>query len=89
MKDFTNNMELLQGEVLSPILFSYYIHDIYIIKENCPSVDIQLINIFLYMYTDNMQARIQIFFKVGVEEENFERKMFVDTRTNRYQRMYT
>ena len=28
------------------------------------------------------QARIQKFFKGGVEEENFERKMFVYTRIN-------
>ena len=28
------------------------------------------------------QARIQKFFKGGIEEENFERKMFVDTRIN-------
>ena len=49
-------MELLQGEVLSPILFSMYIHDIEInfIKENCPSVDIQPINTCLLMYADDM-----------------------------------
>ena len=48
-------MGLLQGEVLSPILFSMYINDIEInfIKENCPSVDIQLITIFLLMDADD------------------------------------
>ena len=30
------------------------------------------------------QARIQKFFKRGVEEENFERKIFADTRINAY-----
>ena len=32
----------------------------------------------------HMQARIQKLFKWGVEEENFERKMFVDTRIKAY-----
>ena len=49
-------MGLLQGEVLLPILFSMYNNDIDInfIKENFPSVDIQLINIFLLMYADDI-----------------------------------
>ena len=41
---------------VTSILFSMYINDIEInfTKENCPSVDIQLINIFLLMYADDM-----------------------------------
>ena len=36
-----------------------------------------------HWYDVTMQARIQNFFKGGwIEEENFERKMYVDTRIN-------
>ena len=51
---FPNYMGLLQGEVLSPILFPMYINNIEFnfIKENCSCVDIQLNNIFLLMYAE-------------------------------------
>ena len=46
---------LLQGEVMSPILYSLYVNDfeMHLLSDNCPSVEIQLINIFLLMYADD------------------------------------
>ena len=37
---------------MSPILFSLYVNDfeMHFLQENCPSIDIQLINLFLLMY---------------------------------------
>ena len=42
---------LLQGEVMSPILYSLYVNDfeMHLLSDNCSSVEIQLINIFLTM----------------------------------------
>ena len=52
---FNSTSGLLQGEVMSPILFSFYVNDfeMHFLHENCPSVDIQLINLFLLMYADD------------------------------------
>ena len=42
--------------MLSPILFSLYVNDFEVnfIKDNCPSLEIQIINIFLLVYADGM-----------------------------------
>ena len=56
ISDFFNcNTGLFQGEVLSPILFSMYVNDmeLHFLTENCPSLEIQAINIFLLMYADD------------------------------------
>ena len=40
---------------MSPILYSLYVNDfeMHLLSDNCPSVEIQLINIFLLMYADD------------------------------------
>ena len=61
MEDLANIFQTIWDyyKVLTPILFSMYINDIEIkfIKENCPSVDIQLINIFFLMYADDKEIK--------------------------------
>ena len=46
---------LLQGEVMSPILYSMYVNDfeMHFIEENSPSLHLQLINLFILMYADD------------------------------------
>ena len=53
---FSNTIGPFQGEVLSPILYSLYVNDceIFFIREKCPSIEINLINLFLLMYADDM-----------------------------------
>jgi hypothetical protein len=53
---FCNDTGLMQRETLSPILFSLYVNDFEIcfIKDNCTSIEIQLINLFLLIYADDM-----------------------------------
>lgn len=53
---FKNNTGLLQGEVLSPILFSLYVNDFemeFLCKGNIP-IQIQELNLFVLMYADDM-----------------------------------
>ena len=53
---FPIKIGLFQGEVLSPLLYSLYVNDceIHFIREKCPSIEINLINLFLLMYADDM-----------------------------------
>ena len=53
---FSINKGLLQGEVMSPILFSFYLNDFEItfINDNCKSVEIQDINLFLLLFADDL-----------------------------------
>ena len=52
---FSSSSGLLQGEVMSPILYSLYVNDFEMsfIREGCQSIDIQLINLFILMYADD------------------------------------
>ena len=52
---FSSTSGLLQGEVMSPILYSLYVNDFEMsfIREGCQSIDIQLINLFILMYADD------------------------------------
>ena len=46
----------MQGETISPLLFSLYVNDLEInfVKDNCPSLEIQEVSLFLLMYADDM-----------------------------------
>ena len=61
---FRNSVGLIQGEVLSPILFSLYVNDFEseFLKSNCKSFDYGELNLFLLMY-----AGVMIFFSESVE----------------------
>jgi hypothetical protein len=52
---FTCDKGLVQGEALSPFLFSLFINDLEIelIKQNSPSIEIGEINLFRLMYADD------------------------------------
>ena len=53
---FKNWLGLMQGEVLSPISFSFFINDfeIQFIKDGCVPVELQDIHLFILMYADDM-----------------------------------
>ena len=55
---FTNELGLIQGEVLSPILFSLYVNDceMAFINSTCSSIPLELkdLNLFLLMYADDV-----------------------------------
>ena len=53
---FKSDVSLMQGETLSPLLFSLYVNDLEIkfVKDNCPSLEIQEVSLFLLMYADDM-----------------------------------
>lgn len=52
---FKNNIGPLQGEVLSPILFSWYVNDFEMefLRRNVP-IYMQELNLFVLMYADDM-----------------------------------
>ena len=52
---FGSKICLFQGEILSPILYYFYVNDfeMHLLSENCKSIDINLINLFLIMYADD------------------------------------
>ena len=47
---------LFQGEVLSPLLFFMFVNDceVQCLTDKCPNIDIQMLNLFLLMYADDM-----------------------------------
>jgi hypothetical protein len=55
---FTNELGLIQGEVLSPILFSLYVNDceMAFINSTCSSIPLELkdLNLFLLIYADDV-----------------------------------
>ena len=53
---FENRIGLFQGEVLSPILYSLFVNDceMHFIREHCSSFDLNMLNLFLLMYADDM-----------------------------------
>lgn len=53
---FENHIGLLQGEVLSPMLFVLYVNDLEneFMKKGTASTDLQLLSLYLLMYADDM-----------------------------------
>lgn len=53
---FCNNTGLMQGEVLSPILFNLYVNDLEMnfLKSQCVPYEILSLNLFTLMYADDM-----------------------------------
>ena len=51
---FQSDVGLIQEETLSSLLFSLYVNDLEInfVKNNCPSLEIQEVSLFLLMYAD-------------------------------------
>ena len=54
---FGNEVGVLQGGTFSPLLFSLYVSDFEasFISGNCPSIDLQVLNLFLFMYADDVR----------------------------------
>ena len=48
----------MQGETLSPLLFSLYVNDldINIVKDNCPLLEIHEVSLSLLMYADHIRS---------------------------------
>ena len=53
---FVCSVGLMQGDSLKPILYSLYVNDMEIglIKQNCKSHEIRMLNLYLLMYADDM-----------------------------------
>ena len=52
---FSCNIELMQGESLSPFLYTMYVNDIEIelIKQGCQLYELKMLNLYLLMYADD------------------------------------
>ena len=53
---FNNNLGLIQGELLSPILFALYVNDneMNFIEKGCMSFECKDVSLFLLMYADDL-----------------------------------
>jgi len=53
---FANNLGIMQGEVISPILFALYVNDCEMdfINHNCDPIELKELSLFLIMYADDM-----------------------------------
>ena len=62
---FMSNVGLLQGEVLSPMLFSLYVNDFEaeFLKNDTLSLNLRDLNLFVLMYADDM-----VIFSESVDE---------------------
>ena len=52
----SDSVGLIQGESLSPLLYSLYVNDmeVELIKQNCKSHELRMLNLYLLMYADDM-----------------------------------